>query len=309
MRAFHSKSLLRISTLLRESLRSKRFLVLGKDGQVGYELCSRLLGEGVELRMIGRNECDLTNPYELKELLRDIPYDILINAAAYNFVDRAEKERDSALKINAELPQILAQDAKNRGARLIHYSSDYVFDGEKPEAYIESDKTNPLNFYGQTKLMGEENIQNIANDFVILRVSWVYSLRRHNFLKTMIRLAEEKDELKIVDDQIGSPTWARTIAHMTCDAADIESGLYHLTPTGSISWFNFASQIFSSLGDRLSKRPSLIPVSSKEFGSPIKRPLNSRLSSEKFKIKSGLELPDWKSELLQCLSEWHDQKE
>jgi len=285
-------------------MKNKKSLILGKDGQVGYEICSRLLGEGIEFRALNRNDCDLKNFFELKEHLEDIPYDILINASAYNFVDRAEAEKNEAIKINAELPKLLAEDAKKKQARLVHYSTDYVFDGKKSEPYIENDKPNPLNTYGLSKLQGEENIQSVGGDFQIFRVSWVYSLRRHNFLRTMLKLAEDRDEIKIVADQIGSPTWARTIADITLESLNAPSGLYHLSPREFTSWYGFAENIFRELQTKLKKIPRLIPIKTSEFPSNVKRPANSRLSSEKLELILGHEIPNWKSELKKSLSEF-----
>ncbi len=294
--------------MLDPELKSKKFLIVGKDGQVGYELCSRLLGEGVELRAIGRNDCNLLNSMEVRQTLEDIPYDILINASAYNFVDRAESEQNQAFQINAEIPKLLALDASEKGARIVHYSTDYVFDGKKTDPYIETDAPNPLNTYGRSKLAGEESLMVANQDHLIFRVSWVYSLRRHNFLKTMLRLARERNEIRVVNDQVGTPTWARTIANMTLDSLSAASGIYHLAPANHATWFEFACSIFESLDGRLNKRPTVVPILSSEFASQVKRPQNSRFCTRKLELNAKIKLQDWKLELVECLKDWQDLK-
>jgi dTDP-4-dehydrorhamnose reductase len=294
--------------LLDPELKNKKFLIVGKDGQVGYELCSRLLGEGVELRSLGRDDCNLLNSIEVRQALEDIPYDILINASAYNFVDRAESEQNQAFQINAEIPKLLALDAAEKGARIVHYSTDYVFDGKKADPYTEADAPNPLNTYGRSKLAGEENLVAANPDHLIFRVSWVYSLRRHNFLKTMLRLARERNEIRVVNDQIGTPSWARTIANLTLDALSIPSGIYHLAPGNHATWFEFACSIFDSLHGRLNKTPMIVPIPSSEFASHVARPQNSRFCTTKFELSAKIKLQDWKLELVECLKDWQDLK-
>lgn len=267
---------------------------------------------------------DLSKPESLRAAVQSIRPNVIINPAAYTAVDKAESESDLAFKINAESPAVLAEEAKKIGAALIHYSTDYVFDGSKRAAdgsfapYVETDTTNPLNVYGKSKLAGDLAIQASGCHYLIFRTSWVYSLFGHNFLLTMLRLAGERDELKIVNDQWGAPTSAGWLADATtavlqqhAKAADSQawwqanSGLYNLTTTGATSWHGFTEEIVrqASAQGRLSKTPSsIIGIPASDYPTPAKRPTNSRLATDKFAQQFGLRVPTWQEALATCLS-------
>jgi dTDP-4-dehydrorhamnose reductase len=291
-----------------------KILLLGKEGQVGGELSSLLQPLG-ELIVFGKKDLDLTQEDRIREKLRDVQPHVIVNAAAYTAVDKAEEEPDLALAINGTAPAILAEEAKKLGAALVHYSTDYVFDGEKSTPYTEEDSPNPLGVYGRTKLAGDEAIQSAGLPHLIFRTAWVYGLKGKNFLLTMQRLAEERDELKIVDDQIGSPTWSRTIAQTTAnvltqllsqkspgDLSRFEqaSGLYNLVCGGQTSWFGFAEAILEASVS--SQNTKLTPIPTSEYTTPAKRPKNSVLSTEKLKSAFGIAPPDWDVALRHCLS-------
>ncbi len=226
-----------------------KILLTGGNGQVGWELVRALLPLG-EVITTNRAQANLSDLNNLRRTVQKYSADVIVNAAAYTAVDKAETEESLAFLINAEAPGILAEEAKKTGALLIHYSTDYVFDGTKISAYAEDDAPNPVNVYGQSKLAGEKAVQATGADYLILRTSWVYAARGHNFLKSVLRLAAEREELNIVADQIGSPTWARLIAEATAHiirqsmierhGGIFNSGLYHLTSHGETSWHGFA---------------------------------------------------------------------
>jgi dTDP-4-dehydrorhamnose reductase len=285
----------------------KNILLIGADGQVGFELKSSLecLGNVIACT---RKELDLGDSAHVIAQVKNFKPAIIVNAAAYTAVDRAENEPELALQINGIAPGILAEEAKRLNALLVHYSTDYVFDGDSKVPYIEKDAPNPLNVYGLTKLIGEKNIQAIEGPHLILRTSWVYSRRGHNFLKTMLKLADTGREISVVSDQFGAPTWSRFLAEHTAkilmilqNANDPEKlyGLYHLTPTGSTSWYGFAKAIFA----QQDKNPILNAITSEQYVSAAKRPLNSVLSSAKLTKAFGLQLPTWQSGLESCLNE------
>ncbi len=288
--------------------------MIGKGGQIGGELSSLLQPFG-ELIICGEEDLDLTQANRIREKLRDVQPHVIVNAAAYTAVDQAEKEPDLALAINGTAPAILAEEAKKLGAALVHYSTDYVFDGEKQEPYTEEDSPNPLGVYGKTKLAGDEAIQSAGLPHLIFRTAWVYGVKRKNFLLTIQRLAKERDELKIVDDQIGPPTWSRTIAQTTAniltqalprnspgDLSGFEraSGLYNLVCGGQTSWFGFAQAILEA--SSLSQNIKLIPIPTSEYPAPAKRPKNSTLSTEKLRSAFGIVPPSWDVTLKYCLS-------
>jgi dTDP-4-dehydrorhamnose reductase len=291
-----------------------RILITGKNGQVGWELrrALRPLGEAIAL---DRRELDLASPEQIRRVIQEIKPHIVLNAAAYTAVDKAESEPNLAMAINGIAPGVLSEEARKNGFILVHYSTDYVFDGTKRSPYVEGDIPCPLNVYGRTKLAGEEAIRATDAPSLIFRTSWVYSARGHNFVRTMLRLAREQNELRIVDDQMGAPTWARTIADMTVqalapngfdlDRAREKSGLYHLAAAGAISWHGFAQAIFAegrtTLGEINS--PTLIPISASEYPLPACRPANSCLDSSKFTATFGLAPLDWRSTLTQCFRE------
>ncbi len=290
-----------------------KILLIGKNGQVGGELSTLLRPLG-ELILCGEDDLDLTQEGRIREKLRDVQPHVIVNAAAYTAVDKAEEEPDLALAVNGTAPAILAEEATKLGAALIHYSTDYVFDGKKQEPYTEEDPPNPQSVYGRTKLAGDEAIQSTGLPHFIFRTSWVYGLKGKNFLLTMQRLAKERDELKIVDDQIGSPTWSRTIAQTTAnvltqvltqsspgDLSRFEqaSGLYNLVCGGQTSRFGFAQAILRASSS--SQTTKLTPIPTSEYPTPAKRPLYSVLSTEKLRSSFGITPPTWDVTLKYCL--------
>ena len=292
-----------------------KILLTGVNGQIGWELARTLLPLG-EIIEVSRAQADLCDLPGLRKLILDAASDVIINPAAYTAVDKAESERDLAFKINAEAPALMAEEARKTGALFIHYSTDYVFDGADPLPYAEADPTAPLNVYGQSKLAGEQAIQASGCDFVVLRTSWVFSGRGNNFVKTMLRLAMEREELKIVDDQAGAPTWARLVAEVTAhvlrqtvterQAGVFRPDIYHLTSSGATSWYGFAQAIVNSMRDENRwnfKNRSILPIATSEYPLPAKRPHNSLLSTRKLEQHFGLVMPGWENSLRLCLQE------
>jgi len=284
-----------------------KILLLGQHGQVSRELQASLQGQG-ELSVRGREQLDLAQPDQIRQQVRELRPELIINAAAYTAVDQAESEPELAFAINAVAPGVLAEEAAALGAPLIHYSTDYVYDGSKSAPYIESDPTNPLGVYGQSKLAGERALQAVGGEYLILRTSWVYSLHGRNFLLTMQRLLQERDELKVVADQIGAPTWAGSIASTTAqliqhwrDGQAGPWGLYHLSAKGETSWFGFASAIAEQLRAAGQNAGQLLPIPSSDYPTPAQRPLNSRLDCSRLQHDWQIQLPDWRSALLECL--------
>ncbi|HEV8052129.1 MAG TPA: dTDP-4-dehydrorhamnose reductase [Parachlamydiaceae bacterium] len=292
----------------------KRILITGKDGQVGWEL-QRTLAPLGKVWAYGRQELDLQDPNALCKAIREIKPDLIVNAAAYTAVDKAEVDQEAAHAVNAIAPGLMAEEAKKCGAVLIHYSTDYVFDGSATKPYLETDLTCPLNIYGKTKLEGELAVQAVSGKHIILRTSWVYGGRGKNFLQTMLRLGKEKKILKVVADQTGAPTWSRLIAGTTSHIAshvwlhdkDDLWGTYHLTSAGQTSWYGFADEIFG-----LTKRfilnasegmsvPQLEQMTAAEYPLPATRPQYSVLSNEKLSKTFLLRMPDWKVGLQLCL--------
>lgn len=288
-----------------------RILLIGANGQVGWELRRSLagLGEVIAASIEGGYgpAVDLLDQGLLAKLVDEARPDAVVNAAAYTAVDKAETERDIAKRINADAVGELGALLAARGTPIIHYSTDFVFDGTAHCPYKESDTAVPQNVYGETKLGGELALLESGAPAMIFRTSWVYGARGANFLLTMLRLFKEKDELRIVDDQIGSPTWSRMLAEMTAlvlyrvlrGDLDLEEvgGLYHLTGSGQVSWFGFASAILARAGQNC----RLIPIVSSEYPAPAKRPAYSVLDNSKFQQTFGLAMPDWRESLDQCL--------
>jgi len=286
-----------------------RILISGQHGQVSTELQHHLKTLG-ELVVPGRGQFDLTDPQQLRQQVQRVRPDLIINAAAYTAVDQAETEPQVAFAINAVAPGILAEEAAALGIPLIHYSTDYVFDGSKSSPYTEDDAPNPLGVYGQSKLAGEQAISAVQGQHLILRTSWVYSAHGRNFLLTMQRLLQEKPELRVVADQIGAPTWAGTIARSTL--ALIERwqagqtgawGTYHLTAQGETSWFGFAQAIGEALRAQGKPCANLVPIPSSDYPTPATRPLNSRLDGQRLQREWGVSQPDWQTALHECLAE------
>jgi dTDP-4-dehydrorhamnose reductase len=291
----------------------RTILVTGANGQVGYELARTMQGLG-RVVALDRSNLDLADLDKVRATMRELKPAIVVNAAAYTAVDQAESDSDAAFRLNAEAPGVLAQECAKSNALLIHYSTDYVFDGSKDGAYVEGDTTNPQNVYGTSKLAGERAIAQAGGAHLVLRTSWVYGSRGKNFVNTMLRLGAERPELRVVADQIGAPTWANTIATSTAhivahglassrSAPDYWhscTGTYHLTAAGEASWFDFARAIFEfSMGDAA---PQLVPIEASEYPTPAKRPLNSRMSNEALARQFDVSQPDWRTALKLCLS-------
>jgi dTDP-4-dehydrorhamnose reductase len=291
-----------------------RVLLIGRSGQVGWEL-QRALAPLGELVALDRAGMDLADPDSIHRAIADARPAVIVNAAAYTAVDKAESEPELAMRINGIAPGIIADEAARLGALMVHYSTDYVFDGRKNDPYREDDPPAPLGVYGRTKLAGEEAVRAASGPHLILRTSWVYAARGHNFLLTMLRLARERPELKIVDDQLGAPTWARTIAELTARVLGADgngpgraheaSGTYHLTAAGAVSWFGFAQAIFAQARERRAdfKAPLLRPITSAEYPTPARRPANSRLDCSKLAATFGLAPPAWEATLESCMRE------
>jgi len=290
-----------------------RLLLIGGEGQIGSAL-ARLLPQTfpqAALMVTTQDRVDLTRPQTLVKAIRDHAPDLIINAAAYTAVDRAEQEPELAQKINGVAPGILAEEAKRCGALLIHYSTDYVFDGHKRTPYVEGDAPHPRNEYGLSKRAGEIAVQQAGGRALILRTSWVYGLTGHNFLLTMRRLANERDTLRVVDDQIGVPNDSEALATTTVQLIAQgptrlreRAGLYHLSATGQTSWFGFAQAIFDAdaAASADGKRPQLIPITTAEYPLPATRPAYGVLSSERLRQTFGVSLPSWQEVLRACLA-------
>lgn len=301
-------------------------LLTGKNGQVGAELL-RLLPQVGEVVAFGHNQLDLSNPSDICRAIREVRPQLIVNAAAYTAVDQAETDETTAQAVNAQAPGLLAEEAKKIGASLVHYSTDYVFDGTKKVPYVETDSANPINVYGKTKLAGEEAIRGSGASHLIFRASWVYATRGRNFLLTILRLATEREELRIVCDQVGAPTWASEVAaatakilariHQKNDHSFVfseVSGTYHMSAAGQTTWYDFAETILekaevnghsvdwlsaATQGRRLITR-RVIPVSTDEFGSLTPRPAYSILSNSCLNQTFGVALPNWHDQLQRC---------
>ena len=284
-------------------------LLLGKTGQIGWEL-QRTLAPLGEITSLSRQELDLTDQQAIRRTVRDTIPDLIVNAAAYTAVDRAEKEEDLAMAINGIAPGILAEEAALVKAALVHYSTDYVFDGSKREPYTEQDKPNPLSIYGKTKLAGEEAISQVGIPHLILRTGWIYGLRGKNFLLTMQRLASERDELAIVNDQYGAPTWCRQVAEATAllvarqpFKAPGMGGIFHLTAAGETTWFKFAEAIFKQSEPEKSCKPVVRAIDTKDYPTPAPRPPYSVLDNSRIKECHLITLPDWSKQLKLVLNQ------
>ena len=278
-------------------------LLTGAGGQVGFELSRSLAAYG-EVIAPDRATLDLADADALVACMRQARPQLIVNAAAYTAVDRAESERDAAFAVNARAPGILAEEAKRQDAVLIHYSTDYVFDGQRTTPYDEDAPTGPLNVYGASKLEGELAVAQSGARAIVLRTSWVYGARGSNFLLTILRLARERDELRIVADQHGTPNWCRTLADAT--AATVaqglpwlaeRSGLYHLSSTGATTWHGFAQAI---IGD--APRPRIVGIATSDYPTPARRPAHGVLSTRRFEATFGFVLPDWRDALAACRS-------
>jgi dTDP-4-dehydrorhamnose reductase len=287
---------------------SLRVLILGGVGQLGLELQRSFAGEH-PLVAVDRAVADLAVPDQLRAIVRRVQPTVIVNAAAYTAVDRAESEPELAMAVNARAPRILAEEARTLDALLVHYSTDYVFDGEKQEPWTENDAPHPLNAYGAGKLAGEEAVQQSGCRHLILRTSWVYGPHGKNFLLTMLRLGRERERLTVVDDQIGAPTSSLELARATRAIVDgalrgqfgppeTWTGLYHMTCAGSVSWCGFAQAIFERAAKLLDgRRPEVVPIPSTDYPTPAKRPRNSVLSNARLQMRFGVALAPWEQAL------------
>jgi dTDP-4-dehydrorhamnose reductase len=286
-----------------------RILLIGKIGQVGWELRRTLASLG-SLVCVDFPEIDLTDGASIRKSVRNTAPTLVINAAAYTAVDKAETEPDRCQQINGVAPGILAEEAKKLGALLVHYSTDYIYDGTKSTPYVEDDLPNPLGAYGRSKLAGDQAVIQAGANHLIFRLCWVYGARGQNFMLTMMRLAREREKLRVVHDQRGCPTWSRLIAETTAlalkqtlaatDPAAF-TGVYHLAASGQTSWHGFADAIVGLMPEEGKKCKAVEPISTSEYPTPAKRPPYSVLSCEKLKRTFGLQLPDWQKSLEQVM--------
>ena len=287
-----------------------RILLTGADGQVGWE-CRRSLQAHGTVHAVDRAACDLTRPEAIRAAVRDASADLIVNAAAYTAVDRAESEPELARAVNADAVATLADEARRLGAALVHLSTDYVFDGTKMSPYVEDDACNPLSVYGRTKLQGEQAALSSGAAALVLRTSWVYATRGQNFLRTMVRLAREREELRIVDDQWGAPTWARSIAEAIAaivaragrDRASVAAslagngGVFHMTAAGRTNWHQFATRLLQRIADPERRLRTIVPIPSAEYPTPARRPMNSVLDCSRLARQWGVVLPPWEQAL------------
>lgn len=289
-------------------------LLFGKNGQVGWELQRALapLGNLIVVDRHSSDYCgDFENPKGIAETVRKLKPAVIVNATAYTAVDKAESEQDKARLVNATSIEALAQAAEEIGAWLIHYSTDYVFDGSGEQAWLEDDATAPLNVYGQTKLEGEQAIARCMTRYLIFRTSWVYAAKGNNFAKTMLKLAKERETLSVINDQFGAPTGAELIADSTAHAIrealrdSSVAGIYHLVAAGQTTWHDYASKViqFAKKQGLDLKVQTINPVPTSAFPTPAMRPANSRLNTQKFQHTFGLTLPDWTSGVERMLLE------
>jgi dTDP-4-dehydrorhamnose reductase len=271
---------------------------------VGWELARALAPLG-EVTALGRAELDLADVPRLIATVRALQPEVIVNAAAYTAVDKAESEQDAAFDVNATAPRVLAEEAKRSGALLVHFSTDYVFDGAKATPYVEEDPTNPLNVYGASKLAGERAIAAAGCRHLILRTSWVYGPRGANFMLSMLRLARERPQLRVVDDQVGAPTSSRAIADATAAvlvramASPGLEGLYHLTASGETSWCGFARAILARAGIEI----PVVPIPTEQYPTPARRPRNSRLDCARLRAAFGVTLAPWQESLAEAMRE------
>lgn len=294
-----------------------KILLTGINGQVGHALYPKLQSLG-EVIALDRNQLDLSKPDHIREVVQHIKPDLIINPAAYTAVDKAESEPELAHAINGTAPGILAEEAAKLGALLVHYSTDYVFDGTKTSPYVETDATNPLSIYGASKLAGEKTIQEIGAPFLIFRTSWVYGVYGKNFMRTILRLAAERNSLNIVADQFGAPTSSNSIADATIASLQAwdgtQSGIYHLVNAGITSWHGFAEAIiqqYHALQQEkgwptlITTKDKIIGIPTSEYPTPAHRPYNSRMCTDKLRLTFNVQLPDWHQALTSTLNQYN----
>jgi dTDP-4-dehydrorhamnose reductase len=300
---------------------SPRILIVGNTGQLGRELEKIFAGTG-PIVAVNRESADLADPEKARDLVRRAAPDLILNAAAYTAVDRAESERDLAYAINERAPRVLAEEAVKRNAVFVHYSTDYVFDGGKSEPrstpWLETDLPNPLNVYGASKLAGEQAVETTGGKFLTFRTSWVYGPHGKNFLLTMLRLAGERDRLSIVDDQLGAPTTSIELARVThaivtgilagrFGASQDWAGLYHMSCGGSVTWCGFAQAIFARAALLMGVKPPIVsPILTKDYPTPATRPHYSVLSNAKLEARFGVQLAPWEAALDETLQILHN---
>ncbi|MGI8771255.1 MAG: dTDP-4-dehydrorhamnose reductase [Acidobacteriaceae bacterium] len=282
-----------------------RILLFGSNGQVGTAFRGLGLRAADQMIAVGREQCDLADAAAIRRTIRQTAPEVIVNAAAYTAVDRAETDGDLCFSINADAPAMMAEEAAATGATLVHYSTDYVFDGSKTSPWQEDDPATPLNVYGASKLAGEQRIAATDARYAIFRTSWVYSNHGSNFLKSMLRLGAERPELRIVDDQRGAPTSAQAIAEATMRVLSggpaLAPGIYHLTAGGATTWCGFARAIFAGSG--LTRQPKVTAIASSDYLTPARRPMYSVLSHEKFERTFGFRLSGWQKQLAEVLAE------
>ena len=297
-----------------------KIVIIGRHGQIAWDLQRSLPAVGT-VSAVGRPEIDLADRGSIREVIRRLEPSVLVNAAGYTAVDQAEAEPELAMNVNCRAPQIMAEEMKRLNGLFITYSSDYVFDGNKASPYIESDPPSPLNVYGASKLAGDRAVEAVGGPYLVFRTSWVYAARGKNFLRTIVKLATERDELRVVDDQIGAPTSSGDIALATTqvlqqltgkacsppEALGERRGICNMTSQGSISWYGFAVAIVDEMRRHVmnGEKPlaRVIPISTAERPTPAMRPKNSRLSNEKLRRTFGVELPEWRTSMVKVIEE------
>jgi dTDP-4-dehydrorhamnose reductase len=291
-----------------------KILVTGKNGQVGFEL-QRSLAHLGEIVAVDVEDCDLSNPDSIVALVQSVKPDLIVNPAAYTAVDKAESEPEIAFAINATAPMVLATQANLLHIPIIHYSTDYIFDGTKDGFYVEDDFANPQSIYGKTKWQGEKNVRGACPRHAILRTSWVFGVHGGNFLKTIFKLAQERDQLKIIVDQFGAPTSARLLADVTAEIAkqflsgeeEHKAGTYHLVGGGETTWYGYALKVVElanmlGINTRVQAK-DILPIPTEDYPLPAPRPKNSRLSTNKIKAAFGIDIPDWSEDVEQVLKQ------
>lgn len=286
-----------------------KILLFGRNGQLGASLAAALAPLGA-VQALGRSDVDLADPASIEQGIRDTSPDVIVNAAAYTAVDQAESDEATAMRVNGEAPAVMAQGARAHGALLVHYSTDYVFDGTAHAPYREDDTTAPLGVYGRSKLAGEEAVRRSGALHLVLRTAWLYANEGRNFLNTMLRMAGEGKPLRVVNDQRGSPTYAQSVAAATVEVLRIWrksgapraslSGVYHMTCGGEATWFEFARRIFELAGPA---PVALSPIATRDYPTPARRPSYSVLSNEKLARVFGVRLPHWEEALRQALAQ------
>jgi dTDP-4-dehydrorhamnose reductase len=281
-----------------------KVLVTGANGQLGYDVIKRLDSEGIQYLGTDRYSLDITNKEKVKRIIDDYNPDVVVHCAAYTAVDKAEDEREQCHSVNVLGTKNIVTACKQTNSKMVYISTDYVFDGERNKSFEVTDKTNPINYYGQTKREGELEVQNQLDKYFIVRISWVFGSRGNNFVKTMLRLGKDRDEITVVADQIGSPTYTYDLAKLLVEMIRTEKyGIYHATNEGYCSWYDFACEIFEQAGISVAVKP----IKTKDYPTKAKRPVNSRLSKKSLSVFRISKLPQWKEALSNFLIEEYNQ--